>query len=72
MKELDPNYESGAEPRAGRPRPGAGGGGPRRAGARASEDSKTPALSTFGRDLTELARKGELDPVIGARTRSSA
>ena len=28
-------------------------------------DSKTPALRAFGRDLTELARKGELDPVIG-------
>ncbi len=27
--------------------------------------SKTPALDHFGRDLTELARKGELDPVIG-------
>ncbi len=27
--------------------------------------SKTPALDSFGRDLTELARSGELDPVIG-------
>jgi ATP-dependent Clp protease ATP-binding subunit ClpC len=27
--------------------------------------SKTPALDSFGRDLTELAGKGELDPVIG-------
>jgi ATP-dependent Clp protease ATP-binding subunit ClpC len=27
--------------------------------------SKTPALDSFGRDLTELARGGELDPVIG-------
>jgi ATP-dependent Clp protease ATP-binding subunit ClpC len=27
--------------------------------------SKTPALDSFGRDLTELAKKGELDPVIG-------
>lgn len=26
---------------------------------------KTPALKAFGRDLTELAKKGELDPVIG-------
>ncbi|MCC9604172.1 ATP-dependent Clp protease ATP-binding subunit [Stieleria sp. JC731] len=45
-------------------------------GGRASEEgsssassksgkSKTPALDSFGRDLTELARKGELDPVIG-------
>ncbi|MCG3155661.1 MAG: Negative regulator of genetic competence ClpC/MecB [bacterium] len=27
--------------------------------------SKTPALDHFGRDLTELARKNELDPIIG-------
>ena len=26
---------------------------------------KTPALNAFGRDLTELAREGSLDPVIG-------
>src|SRR5438552_2968233 len=26
--------------------------------------SKTPALDSFGRDLTELAREGQLDPVI--------
>lgn len=29
------------------------------------KDSKTPALKAFGRDLTELSKKGELDPVIG-------
>jgi ATP-dependent Clp protease ATP-binding subunit ClpC len=29
--------------------------------------SKTPALDSFGRDLTELAREGQLDPVIGRR-----
>lgn len=27
--------------------------------------SKTPALDSFGRDLTELCRQNELDPVIG-------
>ncbi|MEI7768101.1 MAG: Clp protease N-terminal domain-containing protein, partial [Phycisphaerae bacterium] len=27
--------------------------------------SKTPALDSFGRDLTDLAREGTLDPVIG-------
>src|SRR5690606_31649760 len=27
--------------------------------------SKTPALDSFGRDLTELAKEGSLDPVIG-------
>jgi len=66
MKELDPNYEPDAEASGG----GAPGGGP--AGAPSGEqpaanvrDSKTPALSTFGRDLTDLAGKGQLDPVIG-------
>jgi len=33
--------------------------------AAARAKSKTPALDSFGRDLTELATKGELDPVIG-------
>jgi ATP-dependent Clp protease ATP-binding subunit ClpC len=27
--------------------------------------SKTPALDSFGRDLTEMAKQGKLDPVIG-------
>ncbi len=27
--------------------------------------SKTPALDAFGRDLTELSRQGELDPIVG-------
>jgi ATP-dependent Clp protease ATP-binding subunit ClpC len=31
----------------------------------AKKDSKTPLLDQFGRDLTELARKNSLDPVIG-------
>jgi ATP-dependent Clp protease ATP-binding subunit ClpC len=33
-----------------------------------SGKSKTPALDSFGRDLTELARQGKLDPVIGRET----
>ncbi|MHC4231678.1 MAG: ATP-dependent Clp protease ATP-binding subunit [Planctomycetota bacterium] len=33
-----------------------------------SAKSKTPALDSFGRDLTELATKNELDPVIGRAT----
>jgi ATP-dependent Clp protease ATP-binding subunit ClpC len=37
----------------------AGGPGGRRA------KSKTPALDNFGRDLTEMAREDQLDPVIG-------
>ena len=47
-------------PEAGEPTTGAQ-GGPRRAAGK----SKTPALDSFGRDLTELAKQGELDPVIG-------
>ena len=27
--------------------------------------SKTPVLDNFGRDLTEMAEKGELDPIVG-------
>src|SRR5881296_96814 len=42
---------------------GGGGGGGERAASRSK--SKTPALDSFGRDLTELARQGKLDPVIG-------
>ena len=40
-----------------------GGGGGKSEGK--SGKSKTPALDSFGRDLTELARQGKLDPVIG-------
>ncbi len=29
------------------------------------DKSKTPALKAFGRDLTQMAREGKLDPVIG-------
>src|SRR5215207_3374315 len=44
--------------------PGEGGnGGTRERPAKGK--SKTPALDSFGRDLTELARQGKLDPVIG-------
>jgi len=58
MKELDPNFE-----------PGEGGGAPepktQQAAGQGAQKSKTPALNAFGRDLTELARKGSLDPMIG-------
>ena len=33
--------------------------------ARKRKKSKTPALDHFGRDLTEMARRGKLDPIIG-------
>ncbi len=34
-------------------------------GAQKSKSIKTPTVNTFGRDLTELAKLGKLDPVIG-------
>jgi len=58
LSELDPNFagepdEPGAQPAA------AGSSGDEK------REVKTPALKAFGRDLTELARNGDLDPVIG-------
>ena len=55
LAELDPNFAADGET--------ASVGGPGEEG----KDSKTPALKTFGRDLTELARNGEMDPVIGRK-----
>ncbi len=49
----------GEEPQETEGAPGAGEASPRRT------KSKTPALDSFGRDLTTLAREGQLDPVIG-------
>jgi len=46
-------------------RGGRGGDGGEERESRKSGKSKTPALDSFGRDLTELARQGKLDPVIG-------
>src|ERR1700675_4069048 len=56
LKELDPNFTPPEAEQEG------GGGEPT-----SKKDVKTPALRAFGRDLTELAKKGELDPVIGRR-----
>jgi ATP-dependent Clp protease ATP-binding subunit ClpC len=53
---------SSKEPSAREP---VGGEGPGGATGAARGKSKTPALDSFGRDLTELAREGALDPVIG-------
>ena len=61
LKELDPNFGGGEEEEEGESE--GGGGAP--TGGSQKKDSKTPALRAFGRDLTELAQKGELDPVIG-------
>jgi ATP-dependent Clp protease ATP-binding subunit ClpC len=55
LKELDPNF---TPPEAEQEMPAENGN---------KKDVKTPALRAFGRDLTELAKKGELDPVIGRR-----
>ena len=54
--------QSQSEPQE--PPMGGGPGGPEGA-RRGTAKSKTPALDSFGRDLTELAKSGELDPVIG-------
>ena len=45
--------------------PTSGGGGSGSSERSGRQKSKTPALDSFGRDLTELARQGKLDPVIG-------
>jgi ATP-dependent Clp protease ATP-binding subunit ClpC len=45
---------------------GGGGGAGMSSGASASKSkTKTPALDSFGRDLTALAQEGKLDPVVG-------
>jgi len=64
LKELDPNFnpaeegEEGVESEAEGEEATAG-------SASSRKEAKTPALKAFGRDLTEIAAKGELDPVIG-------
>lgn len=40
-------------------------GGTSGQGTKTSRGRKTPTLDQFGRDLTELAQEGKLDPVIG-------
>ena len=56
MKSLDPNYL---------PSKSKGGEGKGDNVTKESTKNKMPALRAFGRDLTELARQDELDPVIG-------
>jgi len=61
LRELDPNFAAQEE--------GAAAAGPE--GAEKPEkkgEPRTPALKAFGRDLTEIARKGEMDPVIGRKS----
>src|SRR5690349_16323230 len=57
LKELDPNFT----PPEGEAEEGAG------TATGGKKDVKTPALRAFGRDLTDLAKKAELDPVIGRK-----
>ena len=57
LKELDPNYNDDGQEGVGAT-----------VGNESKKDIKTPALKAFGRDLTELARNGELDPVIGRKS----
>src|ERR1035441_2524050 len=59
LKELDPNFAAQEE--------SASGEAPEKPAAEKKGEIKTPALKAFGRDLTEIARKGELDPVIGRK-----
>src|SRR5512141_1081738 len=60
LKELDPNFAAQEE--------SAGGEAPEKPAAPEKKgEVKTPALKAFGRDLTEIARKGEMDPVIGRK-----
>ncbi|MDA1043737.1 MAG: ATP-dependent Clp protease ATP-binding subunit, partial [Verrucomicrobia bacterium] len=58
MRELDPDFEMEDEPEDSPAQED-------RKDKEAPAKSKTPALNTFGRDLTEMARKNNLDPVIG-------
>jgi ATP-dependent Clp protease ATP-binding subunit ClpC len=58
LKELDPNFN----PQEEQPAPESTEKTPEKKG-----EVKTPALKAFGRDLTEIARKGEMDPVIGRK-----
>jgi len=69
LRELDPQFSGSGSGDAGTPGEETAAGTPQRA-AGATDDKKevkTPALKAFGRDLTELARKGEMDPVVGRK-----
>src|SRR5471032_3403086 len=71
LRELDPQFSAGQASEGPQSSTGAGSGGeevaPRSNGPDDKKEVKTPALKAFGRDLTELARKSEMDPVIGCK-----
>src|SRR6186713_2419721 len=60
LKELDPNFAAQDE--------AASSEAPEKPSAEKKGEVKTPALKAFGRDLTEIGRKGEMDPVIGRKS----
>jgi ATP-dependent Clp protease ATP-binding subunit ClpC len=62
LKELDPNFASEESSIPGDPEEKK-----TPVGAEKKGEVKTPALKAFGRDLTEIARKGDMDPVIGRK-----
>ncbi len=69
LRELDPQF-SGTETPGTTGGEEAAAGAPQRPSGQTEGDKKevkTPALKAFGRDLTELARKGEMDPVVGRK-----
>ncbi len=57
--------QRGAQMGQGAGAPGAAAGGPGMGGGQQGPPSKTPTLDQVSRDLTQMAREGELDPVIG-------
>ena len=59
LRELDPQFSGETEDAIAAPRGQSGD---------ENKDTKTPALKAFGRDLTELAKNGELDPVVGRKS----
>jgi ATP-dependent Clp protease ATP-binding subunit ClpC len=59
LKELDPNFAAQEEQATAEPG--------EKAPPEKKGEVKTPALKAFGRDLTEIARKNEMDPVIGRK-----
>jgi ATP-dependent Clp protease ATP-binding subunit ClpC len=60
LKELDPNFAAQEEQATAEP-------GEKAPPSEKKGEVKTPALKAFGRDLTEIARKNEMDPVIGRK-----
>ncbi len=66
LKELDPNFSgSAAEEEEDEDGEAAAPGAGPEEDKKKKKGDKTPALRAFGRDLTEIAQKGEMDPVIG-------